>query len=793
MRIGVFVCHCGQNIAGALDTSRVLECALSEEGVAHAEELQFACSQEGQRAIQSAIVEHKLDRIVVAACSPHLHEPTFRRAVEGLINPYLVECTNIREQCSWVHTDRARATRKACDLVRMGIARARHLEPLKPRRIVVNRDVLVIGGGVAGITAALELANADFHVHLVERNSSLGGKMALLDKVFPTGDCSICVFAPKMSEAYAHPNITVHTYTEVEDISGHVGSFRIKLRHKPRYINEYCKGCIELCSSVCPVEVPNEFDFHLSKRKAIYKPFAQAVPEYAVIDPEACVGCGLCRLACPLDAVDYEQKESTEEVEVGAIIVATGYSTFDPARKPHYHFSEGKDVITSAQLERMLSASGPTGGTLVQPSSMSVPKSVAFVQCVGSRDEQVGNAYCSRVCCMSAIKNALQIKERHPEVEVSVHYLDVRACGEGYEEMYLRAQKAGVRFIRGLPGEIIPAELEGRDGGADVLYEDTLAGRLMRTHYDLVVLSVGMESPEEAEPIARMLNLRRRDDRFLAVAHPKMRPAESVYRGIFLAGCATGPKEIQLSITQAGEAASRAMSLLSKGVIEADAYTAVVDAEKCIGCGICESVCPSASIQLGGNPKRARVDGSTCIACGTCIASCPADAIDQKNFTDSQILSQIRAIDPESEYPLIVAFLCNWCAYGAADLAGISKLKYPPNVRIIRVMCSGRVDPQMVLEALKCGADGVLIGGCRMGECHYQTGNCHCEARMEALREMLAEQGISPDRIATVWVSANESQTLIEALETLIERVEQLGPVGKEMDGGWEMDGRVPK
>jgi|Deesub1362A_J573_1020465.scaffolds.fasta_scaffold00331_22 heterodisulfide reductase subunit A len=769
VRIGVFVCHCGQNIAGFLDTSKVIECALSVEGVVHAEELKFACASDGQQRIKEAIQENSLDRVVVAACTPNLHEQTFRKAVEGLINPYLVECVNIREQCSWSHPTYEGATRKACDLVKMGIARAKSLEPLEPRRIRAKKDVLVVGGGVAGITASLELANAGYHVYLVEKESTIGGKMALLDKVFPTGDCSICVLAPKMNDVNTHPNITLLTYSEIESIEGHAGKYRVRVRKKPRFVNEYCKGCIEYCSSVCPIEVPNEFDFGLSRRNAIYKPFPQAVPEYALIDPESCVGCGLCKLACPLDAIVYDQKTEIIEFVVGAIIIATGFKPFDPKIKESYRFEQGRDIITSFQLERMLCASGPTEGRLVQPSTMEVPKKVAFIQCVGSRDAQVGKLYCSRVCCMVSIKNALQIKERYPDTDVVIHYIDIRACGEGYEEMYLRAQKAGVKFVRGLPGELIPM-----GNGVKVYYEDTLNSRKVEEEYDLVVLSIGMEPSLEPS-----IKLPLRDDGFVAPAHPKMMPVETVYKGIMVAGCASGPKEIPLSISQAGDCASKVMNLLSRGIIEIEPYVAFVDEERCVGCGICKEVCPSNSIFLVNG--KAKIESTTCIACGTCVGSCPTDAIAQKNFTDTQIFAQLEMLDKTSEYPLIVAYLCNWCSYRAVDLAGVLRLKHPPNVRAIRVMCAGRVDPQMIIEAFKHGADGVLVGGCKLGECHYHTGNYQCLGRISALKEIFKEYGIEPERIRTLWISANEAERYVEEVNDFVEELKKLGPLSKKL------------
>jgi len=434
MPTGVYVCHCGLNIAGVLNVEDLKSFAEKLPGVAVARDLQFSCSDIGQEQIQKDIAEHKLDRVVVAACSPRLHEPTFRRAISKAgLNPYMLEMANIREQCSWVHMDQpAMATEKAKDLIRMAVAKAELLQPLEPESIPVSKDVLVIGGGVAGIAAALDLADAGLHVYLVERRPTIGGYMALLTDVFPTNDCSICVLGPKMSEVYNHPNITLYTYSEVLGVEGSVGNFTVSGVRRARYVDEkLCKGCINECASACPVEVSSEYDFGIGKRKAIYVPYPQAVPLAACIDPKACIGCSRCAEACPADAVRLEQEPQDFKINVGAIIVATGWQPFDAARKEEYGFGRYRDVVTTLQMERMLNASGPTKGEVVRPSTGEIAGSIAFLQCVGSRDATVGNCYCSRICCMASLKNAQLVKEKYPDTDITIYYMDIRACGEG--------------------------------------------------------------------------------------------------------------------------------------------------------------------------------------------------------------------------------------------------------------------------------------------------------------------------------------------------------------------------
>jgi len=692
------------------------------------------------------------------------------------LNPYMLEMANIREQCSWVHMEQpAMATEKAKDLIRMAVAKAALLHPLEPESIPVSKDVLVIGGGVAGIAAALDMADAGMHVFLVERRPTIGGYMALLTDVFPTNDCSICVLGPKMSEVFNHPNITLFTYSEVLGVEGSVGNFTVSVIKRARYVDEkLCKGCINECAGVCPVEVPNEYDFGIGKRKAIYIPYPQAVPLAASIDFKACIGCGRCEQACPANAVRLEQEPQDIKLNVGAIIVATGWQPFDASRKEEYGFGRYRDVITTLQMERMLNASGPTKGDVVVPSTSKIAGSIAFLQCVGSRDSTVGNPYCSRICCMASLKNAQLVKEKYPETDVTIYYIDIRACGEGYEEFYLRAQRLGINFVRSRVSRI-----EELDGKLYLIFEDTQTGEVKRAQHDLAVLSVGLEPDKNAEVLGNLLGLSRRPDRFFEIAHPKMRPVEAHIDGVFIAGCASGPKEIPISIAQGSGAAAKAIKLLHRGTLELEPTSAYVDPEKCIKCKLCVETCPKKAISV---KSPAYVDEAACKGCGSCAAACPVDAIDMRFFSDEQILAQVRAATAEKkESPQIVAFLCNWCSYGAADLAGTSRIQYPTNARNIRVMCSARVDPSFVLEALRRGADGVLIAGCRIGECHYRDGNYQALQRVQVLKGILERIGLNPGRVKIVWCAASEGEIYAKDLREFIGELKAMGPIGTEL------------
>ncbi|OYT50655.1 disulfide reductase [Candidatus Bathyarchaeota archaeon ex4484_135] len=653
VRIGVYICHCGTNIAGVVDVEEVRKYVEGLPGVVLAKTYPYMCSDPGQNLIKEDIEKGLIDRVVVAACSPRLHEPTFRRVLrEAGLNPYLLEMANIREQCSWVHMrEPKKATEKAKDIIRMTVAKARLLSPLQPVEVPARQEVLVIGGGIAGITAALDLANAGFRVYLVERAPSIGGHMAQLDKTFPTMDCSQCILTPRMVDVARHPNVQLFTNSEVVGVEGFAGNFKVKVLKKPYYVDlDKCTGC-GLCVDFCPIEVPSEFDVGMAPRKAIYIPFPQAIPHVAVIDPEHCLyfmkkKCMVCEEVCQelaAGAIDFSQQPEEVELDVGTIIVATGYDLYDPTQDEEYGYGRYEDVITALQMERLLSASGPTRGEIVRPSDKEKPKKVAYIQCVGSRSLRPGHAsYCSRVCCMYAIKQALQLKEKYPDIDVCIFYIDLRTFGRGYEEFYWRAQEHGVRFIRGKVAEI----WRSRNGRLVVRAEDTLTGRVLEEEFDMVVLSAGLRPSKGTEELAALLKIPLGPDGFFLEAHPKLRPVDTVVDGIFVCGTATGPKDIVDTVAQAKAAASSAMALLSRGKIVIEPFVAAVDEDRCRGCGRCEEVCEFGAVAVEEKDGRlvAHVNEALCKGCGACSVRCPTGAIKVRNFRPEQIRAMVSSV-----------------------------------------------------------------------------------------------------------------------------------------------------
>ena len=777
-RIGVFVCHCGLNIAGSVDCEDVTRFAEGLPHVVFSQDNRYTCSEQGQEEIKTGIEEQRLNRVVVASCSPRLHEPTFRKTCEDAgLNRYLFEMANIREQCSWVHLhDRKAATEKAKDLVRMAVAKATLLTASEEMEVPIIRRALIIGGGVAGIQAALDLADTGYKVYLVEKQPSIGGRMAQIDKTFPTMDCSICILAPKMSDVGHHPNIELLSNSEVVDVTGYIGNFNAKILKKPRYVTDDCSACGD-CVDVCPVVSPNEFDIGLAVRHGIYTPFAQAVPSAYIIDMDMCLNkegvivCDKCLKACEREAIDFEMKPENAEVEVGTIIVATGADVFDPSSLPDYGYGRHLDVITSLEFERLINAGGPSGGNLIRPSDMQIPKSVAFVQCVGSRSEKTGKLYCSNVCCMNTIKDGLLIKEHWPETEVNVFYVDIRAFGKGFEDLYRRAKDQGINFIRGLPAEIFEDRM---NNNLWLVGENTLQNELYKVNADMVILSVGLEPQTDSDVIQRLLTLSRTQDGFFMEAHPKMRPVDAATGGIFFAGCAEGPKDIKDSVTQASAAAARSGILMAKGKVSVEAITPIYDPEKCTACGLCTKVCPYNCVTLNKETKRIEIVEAACGGCGTCAAECPFGALTQNHFTDRQILAQIDAVTEHDADKKIVAFCCNWCAYAGADFAGVSRMQYPPQGRIIRTMCSGRVAPKFVERAFARGAAAVLVAGCHPGDCHYIDANVHTQKRVERLWKKMEANGLDKERLQLLWASAAEGERFASKIREMHSMMEDV-------------------
>lgn len=638
-KIGVFVCHCGKNIAGTVDVKQVVKAVANHSDVVVAEDHMFMCSKQGIELIKDSINNKGIDRTVVASCSKTQHGKTFAKAIEeeGL-NKHLHFQVNIREHCSWVHgNEKEKATEKATQLVKAGINRSRKLEPIRTKKISTTKASLVIGAGIAGLRAAYDMANLGIPVHLVERESSIGGHMVKLNKTFPTNECPQCSISPLTNGVVDHPNITLHTLSTVKKVEGSVGNFDITIETRPRYVKDNCTSCGE-CSEVCPEEVPSKWNMGMNKRKAIYKLYPQAIPSTYVRDKKACVECYACIDVCPVDAIDFDMGKTTTQVTVGTIIIATGYQEYNPSEIEPYHYSEPgyENVITQLQLERMMSPDSSTGGKIRRPSDGKQPEKVVMIQCVGSRSETEGNEYCSGICCMFTTKNAGIIKDEMPGTDVTICYIDIRTPGLYYEEYYKAAQKKGVRYIRGRPSDILR---DTETGELQVLVDDTLTQYQIKLDADLVVLSAGLVPPKGIGILGSRLQVLRSKEGFVKEFHLKMNPTKSSREGIFIAGAIQGPKDITSVVSQAGSAATSASAPLVQGYVEKELLVPEINDNSCVECGMCVTACPTKALTL--EEGKIIVNEIACSSCGICVPSCPTGAIQLRNFREDELLDEI--------------------------------------------------------------------------------------------------------------------------------------------------------
>ena len=733
LKVGVFLCECGGNIADIVDLDKVKE----ELDVTFIGQFENLCSLNGRKMIRDAIFDYGLDRVVIAACSPISHEKTFQDYVKPL-NPYLMDMANIREQCSWVHNDSEKATNKAISLIRASIEKVKQSDAVDPIYCQTPTEVAVIGGGIAGMNAALSLAKQGTKVTLIEQSPSIGGHMAKIGKVFSpvkiAEECGMCLLNPILNELVWHENIEVLTNTKVIESKKRAGTYNLILEKSPRYVDtEKCIACGK-CAESCEVEVPNDWNDNLSMRKAIYRPFGQSYPESYVIDMDNCIKCGNCVKACSMKAIKLRGKPERIPLQVGSIVVATGHKLYDLEKRPEYGYTRFRDVITQSELGRITGVNGPTKGKLLR-SNGEVPKRVVMIQCVGSRDEKPdGHKYCSKICCTVALKNANIIKHKNPDTDVLICYTDIRTPSM-FEKYYKHTQENGVRFLRGRPGEVV------RKGeNLIVRTEDTLNGEFIEIEADLVVLSTAMEPSDGTKEIAEILNIGTTEDGFIKESHPKIKPVATDVQGIFVCGTAHEPKDITDSIMQATAAASK-VSEYNHGGVEIEPFIAQIDTENCILCGECIKRCKYKSMSIQND--EIYIDPMSCTGCGKCLVGCPERAITVNGNIDEKIMATMKGILSKKQEGerMILVFLDN-IGYTAADNIGVNRLSYPESIHIIKVISVNRVRPRHIRYALENGADGVFIGEFP-GDLMYDE----VERKIQGVKDRIEELGEDPNRL----------------------------------------------
>jgi len=771
MNIGVFICECGGNISDTVDVKKLCIDIKQLPDIKVAIATRFLCSDQSLELIKKYIKIHKLDRIVIAACSPHVHEETFRNAVfEAGLNGYLLECVNIREHCSLVHSSREKATKKAYDLIKGGIYKAKLLEPLTPLVQEINTHALVIGGGIAGIMAALQIANSGYKVTLVEKEVSIGGHMAQLSKTFPTLDCAPCILSPRMSEVSKHPNVKIFTNAFLEKVEGNIGNFKVKLILKPRGVNiEKCINCGK-CSNVCPVMVPNEFDEGLYKRKAIYRPFPEAIPSAYAIDFKNCIRCGLCIKACPKGAIELNQKDSSFEINVGAIVIATGFDLIDLSKLGKYPLLDSSNVLTALQMERVMINELAAGKVLKKKNGERV-KRIAYILCAGSRDYVHGVPYCSKVCCPYTIKQAILLKKTLPYLNIWIYYTDMRMSGKGYEELYRVARELGIEFIHGKPSKIA---LEPETERIEIIAEDKDSGLLLKNKVDMVIFSPAIIPSKGTKEVAEKLRVYLSEDGFIAEKHPKLAPVMTHREGIFVAGTASGPKDIRDSVADAQAAASQVISLFNNKKITLKPIKVTLDKSLCNGCGVCVQVCPKNALKI--EDGKLIIDEFLCDGCCACIASCKTKALDIAHYKNFQLKEQIKAMlmtkTPEIR---ILGFFSDRIAYDALDMVGIARLSYPDNIYAIRVPTSLLVDLDKVLFAFAHGADAIIVS-----EAEGSFEAKIIEQRIAKIKNSLERYGIEKDRLNFQPLLLPTFRAIPELFSSYVKKIEILGKINEE-------------